>query len=430
MKKFISKFKNANKFNRKIIKREYDKDLVEYVINVFKSLESTRFIKLLDYKVEYDESKIDYNKHITSRRKTRKKNKNIKYHFIKDTRVFELTISFKLDVHGEVKYITKSILLPKADKNGYYILKGKRYLLLYQLVDSSTYVVKEGLVFKSLMPITVNFRTSTIKELRGQEYTFTSFYMKLFKRQISVMLFYFSKLGFYNSLKYFIMDQFITAVEPKSVDLEDEENLYFNANRYVVIKVNKEFFDRFDYVKAMTAMVIECFAAKTNFDNLDNHNYWIEQLGALYTKTPYKMHESGRSTIVFFERLLDLTSKGSLKVSEINKLSIYSVVRWMISNFAELRQKNNLDLSTKRLRLNEYIASLLSIRIGESVSRVLTYGNNIELKQVQRYIFNFSGTIVLQSLHNSQLLKFDDLVNDLDVFSSLKYTINFSGLIG
>lgn len=42
-------------------------------------------------------------------------------------------------------------------------------------------------------------------------------------------------------------------------------------------------------------------------------------------------------------------------------------VRWMVQNFPELRQKNNLDLSTKRLRLNEYIASLLSIKLGESV---------------------------------------------------------------
>ena len=327
MKKFISKFKNANaeKFNYKLIKREYDKDLVQYVVNVFKSLETTGFIKFLDYKVEMDESKIDYYKYITSRKKTRKKNKNVKYHFIKDNRVFEITMFFKLEVHGEVKYIKKSILLPKKDKNNYYMLKGKRYFLLYQLVDSSTYVVKEGLVFKSLMPITVNFRTSTIKELRGEEYTFTSFYMKLFKRQISVLLFYFSKLGFHSTLKYFILDHFIDAVDPKSVDLDDTEHLYFNANRYVVLKVNKEFFDKFDYVKAMTAMIIECFVPKTNFETIDNNNYWIEQLGALYTKTPYKMHESGRSTIVFFERLLDLTSKDSLKVSEVNKLSIYSV---------------------------------------------------------------------------------------------------------
>lgn len=102
----------------------------------------------------------------------------------------------------------------------------------------------------------------------------------------------------------------------------------------------------------------------------------------------------------------------------------------MVQNFVELRRKNNLDLSTKRLRLNEYIASMLSIRIGESVSRVLTYGNKINLKQVLTNIFKFSGSIVIQSLQNSQLLKFNDLVNDLDVFSSLKYSVKGPNSLG
>jgi hypothetical protein len=52
--------------NNELIDRTYDKELVEYVINVFKSLESTGFIKMLDdYNIEYDESKIDYYKYIT-----------------------------------------------------------------------------------------------------------------------------------------------------------------------------------------------------------------------------------------------------------------------------------------------------------------------------------------------------------------------------
>ena len=100
-------------------------------------------------------------------------------------------------------------------------------------------------------------------------------------------------------------------------------------------------------------------------------------------------------------------------------------IRWMIQNFPQLRQKNNLDLSTKRLRLNEYISSLLSIRIGESVHRILTYGNRVNLKQVRTNIFNFNGSIVIQTLQNSQLLKYEDLVNDLDVFSALRFTIKF-----
>lgn len=327
MKKFLKHFKNKNedRLNLKLIKREHDKGLVEYVLNVFRSLSTTGMIKLVDYKIEMDESKIDYSRYITSRKKKKKKDANIKYHFIKSNRVFELTMMFRVEVNGEVKFVTKSILLPKKDSNNYYMLKGKKYFLLYQLVDSSTYVVKEGLVFKSLMPIVVNFKTVTMKDLKGIEYTFSSFYMKVFKRNIAVLLFYFSKVGFQHTLTYFMVDKLISMVDPKSVDLDDPDHLYFNANRHVVIKVNKHFFDKFDYVKAMVAMIEECFVSKTDFNNLENRNYWIEQLGSLYTKTPHKMIESGKSTIVFFERLLDLTSKEVLKISEVNKISVYSI---------------------------------------------------------------------------------------------------------
>ena len=371
MRKFLKDFKNPNeeRLNLKLIKREYDKELVTYVVNVFKSLDSTGMIKFLGYTVEYDESKIDYSKYITSRKKKKKKDGNIKYQFIKDNRVFELTMDFKVEVNGEVKYVRKTILLPKKDKNNYYMLKGTRYFLLYQLVDSSTYVVKDGLVFKSLMPIVVMFKPSSIKDTDGNEYPINNFFMKIFKREISALLFYFSKLGFRKTLIYFMVDKIIYPIKPDEVVKDDPDYIYFNANRHVVLKVNRHFFSTFEYVKAMIRMIQDCFVPKTNFDNLENHTYWIEQLGALYTKTNHKMYESGKSTIVFFERLLDLTSKDALKVSEVNKISVYSVVRWMLQNFPELRQKNNLDLSTKRLRLNECIASMLSMHIGKNVNR-------------------------------------------------------------
>ena len=355
MKEFVKYYGNPNedRLNRKLIRREYDKDLVTYVVNVFKSLESTGMIKFLDYSVEYDESKIDYWKYITSRKKKKKKDAKTKYHYIKNNRVFELTMSFRVEVNGEVEFVKRSILLPKKDKHNYYMIKGKRYFLLYQLVDSSTYVVKEGLVFKSLMPIVVNFRHATLTDVNDKEYEITTFYMKMFKRQISVMHFYFSLLGFKKALTYYVVDHIIEPIAPEDADPTDDKHLYIHGNRHIMLKVNRHFFDKFDYVKAMTGMIVECFAPKTTLDDLENKDYWIESLGSLYTKTPHKMLESGHSIINFFERLLDLTSKDSLKISEVNKISIYSVVKWMIMNFVDLRRKNNLDLSTKRLRLNE-----------------------------------------------------------------------------
>lgn len=327
MKKFLKHYKNPNadRINKKLIKREYDKDLVYYVVNVFKSLETTGMIKFLDYKVEMDESKIDFSKYVTSRKKKKKKDANLKFHYIKTNRVFEITMRFKIEVNGEFEYVTKSILLPKKDKNNYLMLKGKKYFLLYQLVDSSTYVVKDGIVFKSLMPSKINFKVNKVTDMRGDEYKFNSFYMKVFKRNISVLLFYFSKLGFHSTLEYFMVDRIIDIIPIEMVDLDSEEFIYFPANRHLVLRCNREFFTKFDYVKAMTVMIIECFAPKTAMEHLEIPDYWVEQLGSLYTKTPHKMIESGRSTIVFFERLLDLTSKGALKVSEVNKISIYSV---------------------------------------------------------------------------------------------------------
>ncbi len=77
-----------------------------------------------------------------------------------------------------------------------------------------------------------------------------------------------------------------------------------------------------------------------------------------------------------FERLLDVTTKKNLKVSEVNKVSIYAVIRWLLSNFPDLRKKNNMDLNTKRLRLNEYVGSMLNIKLGDSINRVMAYGLN------------------------------------------------------
>jgi hypothetical protein len=37
-------------------------------------------------------------------------------------------------------------------------------------------------------------------------------------------------------------------------------------------------------------------------------------------------------------------------------------------------------------------------------------------------MFNFNGDIIITELHNSQILRFDERVNDMDLWSKLKYT--------
>jgi hypothetical protein len=161
---------------------------------------------------------------------------------------------------------------------------------------------------------------------------------------------------------------------------------------------------------------------KTTVADLENTYYWMQRLGSLYTNTSYKLYESGKSTVAFFERLLDITTQKKLKISDINKVSVYSVVKWMVQNYVELKKKDNLDLDNKRLRLNEYVAALLSKRMGEAINRLLTLGNKIKIKQVKD-VFKFPGTLIFQLLYSSPLLKYNDAVNDLDAFSALRYSV-------
>ena len=101
-----------------------------------------------------------------------------------------------------------------------------------------------------------------------------------------------------------------------------------------------------------------------------------------------------------------------------------------MGNFPELRQKSNTDLNTKRLRRSEYISAMLNLKLGDNVNRVLAYGTKATVKQIETNLFRFPGTIVLQVLGSSQLLKYDDRTNDLDFVSRLRYTVKGPNSIG
>lgn len=98
-------------------------------------------------------------------------------------------------------------------------------------------------------------------------------------------------------------------------------------------------------------------------------------------------------------------------------------------NFNELRKKDNLDLGNKRLRCNEYIASLLTKTFSDKVNRIIAMGNKVTLKNVEE-IFKFPGDILISQLHKSGLLRYDDRVNDMDFFGKLKLTFKGPNSLG
>lgn len=427
MKKFLKTYKNKNedKLNYGLINREYDEDLVHYIVDCCKSLEVLQYIKFIGYEYITNEADINTSEYIDAKTRAKgKKNDPTRYMYIQDSRCAELRLKFRIECNEDIEFITKKILIPIPDDRNYYTIGGKQYFLMFQIVDNSTYTTKTSLILKSMMPVILKINplmkksVHAAKSTEGETFSVPTYTINIFSKDTDILIFYLAKFGLYKTLKYFSVDKVMCFTD----GISDEENfIHFSISSKLYLKINKHLFMKYQYVKTIAFMLLAIIPNRATFDDLDNKSYWIDIIGSMGTTNKLVQYEKGLNTLLFFDRIIDDTTKRILKVHKINKLNIYSVLRWMIQNFPELKKKDNLNFDNKRLRCNEYIASLLTKTFNERVNRVVALGSKVTIDKI-REIFKFPGDIIITQLHKSGLLRYDDKVNDLDFFAKIRVT--------
>lgn len=411
------------RLNLAIMRKEYDLPLIEYIKDVWKSLEVVKNIEILGFDYNEDESNIDINRYIRTRGKKKSAKERVKYKFINDERYAVLTVRYKVTAKAEdakpdeskmkETIREKRMLIPVIDSNGFMYLKGKRYSLWYQLVEKSTYTTKDTVTLKSLMPIGLKRSTSEIKDIDGHTYKVPIYEVYVFKKPICVLSFY-AAYGLSYALDYLhVKDviKFVSSVE------NPEHKIYFQISTKVFLEVDKEIFDKMQYVQAIVGMLLEITTNRLKFDLIDDQVYWIKKLGGIQAS-----YDKGKDILVFFSRMLDETTKKILLLEPYDKQDIYSLIRYMMMNFTELRKKDNLDLMNKRLRCNEYIASLLTAEFSRRLNRIITKGGRATSKDFDE-IFSFPGDILLIKMHSSGILRYDDTINSMDFFNKFRITM-------
>lgn len=430
MKKFIHKYRNPNEkdFNYPLINRECDGSLVDYIVDCCKSLEVLNYITFTGYEYISDESEIDTSEYINARARGRLKNENIKrFMLLDDSRCAELRLRFHLECEGETADIVKKILVPIPDDDMYYLIKGTRYLLMYQIVDNSTYTTKKNLTLKTMMPVPVQMAIEKFNDIDDVTFYAPLYTLQLFKKNINILLFYFARFGFDKTLVYFSLDRIVKIID--TPDRDNKDVIIFSINSKMYLEVNRKFFEKYQYVRTMVVMMLNLMTSRMNMELLNDTEYWVTYIGSIGTVNKNKQFEKGMSTLMLFNRMLDDTTKKILKVHPMHKHDIYAILRWMIMHFDDLRKKDNLDLNNRRLRCNEYIAALLTTTFSERVSRVISLGSKATMAKVKD-IFKFPGDILITQLHKSGLLRFDDRVNDMDFFGKIRVTLKGPNSLG
>lgn len=394
MKEGLKNYVNAweKELNIPLITKSNDLPLVDYVIDAWKSLEVVPQIHFISFDYTEKESEIDINKYIFKREKKKKKKDRHDIKLMDDDRCGKLTVHLEITMletdptSGKTTYqrypITKSMLIPLQDDNGYYYLRGKKYYLIYQMLEKSTYTSSQSVTLKSLMPIAVKRNTIDVEDVDGNKYTLPCYYVFVFRKEIAIILIFLSK-GLNFALNYLHVNNVISFL-PKLPKERNEDKLYFGLSTKCYLVVDKELFNKYPYIQSIVGGFCTISTNRVTIEQLDDPAQWIKRV------TVPNNYEKGKSILKYVNRLLDETTKKTLKLPKYCTNDIYDLLRWIMENFNELRLKDNCDLSNKRLRCNEYIASLLTKEFSKRLNRIISMGDKATIDNM-RELFKFSG---------------------------------------
>lgn len=435
MYKYLHLYKNPNedKLNTGILYKEYDKPLIEYIKDVWLSLQVVKQIKIRRFEWDTKFSQIDTEKYIFKREKRKKKKDRHKVKFVENDRCGALTVYFDIVMDtvdpktGEetiqVYPQKKTILIPIPDEQGYIILKNKKFYMIYQLLEKSTYTSSNSVTLKSLMPVDVMASPYRCEDINETKYSLPSFRVMAFKRSIPILYFFLSK-GLDYCLDYLGVRDVITFIDklPETAS-GDMDYLYFPMSTKCWLKVRRGLFEKHFFIQSMVGSFMEITNNRVTLDYLNTPNQWIKKIA-----NPDNL-EKGMGVLTYFNRMLDLITQSILKLDDYYKRDIYAVLKVEMQNYPEYRLKDNCDLANKRLRCNECMSALLTKEFSRRLNRIISMGKKANVDNIKE-IFKFSGELFINLLHKSGILRSNDAVNDMTFWTRLKYTKLTGALCG
>jgi len=442
-------------FNMDFIGNKSDLPIEDFIIMAMKELERISNIEILSVKVVKDQDEVDINYHSVNINFKKKDLDSIeipKYKNIYDSRYGEVVFKIKISTNLNEKIVTKRILMPLTDSNGLYLNNGKKMKAIKQLVDASIYSQRGKITQKSKMPIIVYCnKNRAIKDIYGEEHIMPShsyaceptkskgkggIAKKKKVKFINVMMIYAAKMGLMRAIQFFGMDRVISIMGDIE-DIDQESYNIFPLNNLFIV-VSKELFDKYEMIRAVVCSLTGLTSKQypVTMKVLNDRTYWICRIGfvgSLKSGDLSSFYEKGLSQICFIEQTVRLESN-RLRLPKIYDSNFYYILYWMITNFDALKSRNNIDMKNKRVRVNEYIVdSSLGKKINENINKFIEVKSKSRMNTMDTLLelLNFSSDIIVSNMRNlNDLLKSDELVNDLTFLQDISYSAKGPNSLG
>lgn len=455
---FIHDFndKYRERFNETLFKRD-DYEVIEALKKVILSCQRDKYftIKVTGFRVieEYDEiinilynheqEKIDRNKN-----NAKKSDNPYQYINLKDSDIMLLIIDYYIAVNREAEEIvieenengkeTKKveklndilqviIEVPRIVEKYYYKIGGNLFSAIYQIVDGSTYnnstsnSKKQSVTAKTVfMPARLYRNMAEVHDYNGQKTKLIYYKSRIFNKTINVMEYFLAKFGLFGTIEFFGL---------KCINITDyyigDPDTYTLEKNGIFIEVPKFIFDNDIVTQCLIYNIHKGITKIATLSDIKGETYWLEILSNEFTNK--YLVDKGLSILDSLESIYDIDTYESIRLPEEDKATIYHILRWMVREFPSLRLKDNIDISTKRIRRAPYIAALYATKISKGIYRASDIQKKITVDEIKRYIY-VEPTFLIDRIVKDKLVGFRNSVNDNDAITALKYS--YKGVSG
>ena len=448
------------KFNDKFFIRS-DDDLIEALKYIIYSCErdSTFTIKILSFEViddyddvnhvlwSYEESIINKGKtptNTTSSKKSsssnKKKDNQFAYLNLKDSDLKVLKVTYFIQINEKKDGLVSDtvevyIAIPRIIDGFYFRLNGNVYSAMYQIVDASTYnnsasknSKKQSITFKTIfMPIRVYRYSTTISDINGNEVPVTYFIANMFKKSLLLIKYLLAKFGWYGTLEFLHLKDINIVSDPEPYNTEE---FYVFPIREMYITIPRFEYDSIQIAQSLVYTALKCFEMMSDYNlpNVFGTEIYLKALGLEFTSKDLEaIYDKGINILGSLEFIYDDMSRADLKLAWEDKKDVYSILRWMMYEFNSLRLKDNLDISTKKVRYAEYLASYYATKLAMGIYRISDKGDRADLATIRKAI-QIPPMYLINAITKCQLVNYKNCVNDLDSLIALKYT--YKGISG
>lgn len=440
IKRFIHDYvqNHVDDFNDQLFLRS-DEAIIDQLEKIIISIQTHGLftIKVKGFTVvdNYDDIQIILRKHYERVLKGSKKaadDNRFNYIDLQESKIKLLIVHYETSYKNERENLDVIIEVPRVVNKFYFFLKGNYYSPMYQIVDASTYnnssskknSKKATITLKTnFQPIRITRFEVSVGDTDGNKYSFTSFSCFAFNKSVPAIVYLFAKYGVVKALQNLGLSNYLF-ISSDNQSNEDICSFCSSKNDKIFINVNRYFMNN-PIIQHAVVTLLNMITSSMNFNDLYNTDIWIERLGGGFV-TQNKL-QKGLTILKSFESTLDINIQEQIYLPWKYKKDMFVLLQWLLCEFNNLKMKDTMNITTKKVRCAEYIAAIYAKKLTTNIHRLSNKGKKINLKEIERTI-NIKPDWLIVEITKSQLVGFRNIVNDMDSFLATKFT--YKGISG